>query len=84
MEESRVLNIICRALVPWATTLQSYLQDLLSYQDRERRQARNGSRDSAAAFCRLAAATRAVSTLPRCITTQNRSAQEQSIDFLVK
>jgi hypothetical protein len=78
------LTLFAVALVPWATTLQSYLQALLSYQDRERRQARNDSRDSAAAFCRLAAATRAVSTLSRCITTQNRNAQEQSIDFLVK
>jgi hypothetical protein len=47
------LTLFAVALVPWATTLQSYLQALLSYQDRERRQARNDSRDSAAAFCRL-------------------------------
>jgi hypothetical protein len=84
MEESRVLNIICRGPCPLGDHAPELPQDSLSYQDRERRQARNDSRDSAAAFCRLAAATRAVSTLPRCITTQNRSAQDQSIDFLVK
>jgi hypothetical protein len=33
MEESRVLNIICCGPCPSATTLQSYLQDLLSYQE---------------------------------------------------
>jgi hypothetical protein len=30
------LTLFAVALVPWATTLQSYLQALLSYQDRER------------------------------------------------